>query len=714
MLASRASYGTLDDVPEFALQSPETLYAMLFSQFQNHEGALVYGQQHGEYAHGGYWGRRMQLPSQETLQLRFHPRELSRALHEGIALIATRISNGASRAQVAVVILFKASNLTNGGTHEWDVSSQSRVCACKGLHLLMIGIYKRHNPTIGKDRIAVSGTNACYDPSGYQAVRSTTYSVHEKGWKFTRAPPHTNACAATAGPSVVAIAAELVNMHLEPCTSRVAEPISRAHWKEVASAARSAILAEYGTDKGTQAFAVAATIVELLSAEGIVGFRANSFFDGALPDRFLAPNGLALPIALAVRLAIYWEAHGLPRPSEADLAANDRVRMICNSGSYGALPLLKGNWWSIDVILHGAISGCEAEIDEMKARRHMPPLSEINVVMDNKVFWQRLGQRLITSIFGLGSGAHTGPTENKFGVPWRMHDPLQLAGDKHLLAEGVRPEGMDAPALTFASIAERRTSLIELLMDVEKWLRDGTQRGLHAANPKSDTSELSIQRVKNVLGALMFSTITDDLTARAVKAQAGEAQTSNYEDVIAKQMAGNFCLEAMDAAIEDAKGYLMHGPMMHFKYGCGAYVVGATQTAPCTDCEQPVHVLHGAMLCNAYSKCTACNAKRCFECTAVYARALRVTESQRVGKRCRRCGAEPAMVTVCRSTSPDADSEHLETFSITIGERVSTVTLGELSPEETTSTVRGGSANNTSSPSTPAGARGKKTTRARR
>lgn len=669
-LARQHNYGTLDNVPDFAMLGLEQLYALLLSGFESYEGVVEYGPRSLDDAHAGYWGRAMMLPSQEMLQMRFAPKALAESDggHEHpVVMLAARVVNMVGQAQVSSAVLFRASALQSSGVHE-IVESQMRVVGCKGLHVLNAGLFKRHNPgRAAADHVAVSQLGpGAFDPFGYESVRPTSYSVY----KVREAQhDHRSANGVSPGASVLKIAGEIVDVHFEDTHPlRVAEPITSKKWKEASAYQRDVVLQNpRGPAAGNTAIVAAATIIELLSAEGVVGMRANAFFEGALPDKFAGPHGVALSIAMAARLAMHWEGYRLTRPSACDQAANEQLRTTFESSLFGPLPALGERLWCIDVATRAALAQCQRAV----ATNH-------GMVEDQKFFWQRVGQRLITSTFGLGSVAGV-PTDERFGPPWRLQNPLQHARDVHLASNGCLFEGLDAPVVALASVAQRRTALLTLLFDVERWLRTGQFDGRPLGQSEEGMDDaLRHERVKLLLHDIMVPQMVQDLARRA-SGQQVDPDGLSYEDRVAKETTGHFNLSAMGHALNDCKELLLCGPMVHFKYNCGAYIVASTQTSPCTDCEAPVHVLQGVMLANSYAHCTACHAKRCLECSAAYARAVCVDTPQRVGKRCRRCGAEPAWVDVKTSTN-EATGE--KTSVISLGERTATYSLpGKLRSE---------------------------------
>jgi len=576
-------------------------------------------------------------------------------------MISTKVVAQDGNSKVALAILTRPGGSVRDGCSILD--AQQRPLAPKGLHVLATSFFKRHNPVLDPRE---NSRLVCFDHAGYQSLRSTTYSLFPNQSDVVKG--NHGAVAAAPGSSVLTVAAELVDVELTRTCGRVSEPIQVSKFHALNQHMLSTVLSERGEKAGNDAIVAAAAIIEILSAESFVSFRSNAFFKGALPTHFDAPNGLALTIAVAVRLAIYWTDNNLPRPTDTDIFANDRVRMIFETGQYSYLPRLGENkLWAIDVVLKGALRSCAVDVKGTTATA-----DERVAIDDNKIFLQRLGQRLITSTFGVGSSAFVSAQKNEFGTPFALDDPLQVARDTFLINEaGCAIEGFDTPLLKFSNTSQRRTSLIDLLFDCETWLREGSWGGVQIS-PLDDTNSSAEGRkhTTDILQQLMLPQMVEDL---ALRVASKETYTSSYEAGLTDAMTGNFNLAAMGEAISKAKSVLSSGPTLHFESECGAYVVAATQTAPCTDCEVPVHVLEGVLTQHAYNYCSACNAKRCLSCAATFARQIRVTESQFVGKRCRRCGADAAFVEVHRSTKNGED-----TFTLNLHPRKSTLPRANL------------------------------------
>lgn len=659
--------GTLDDVPDFALSGLEALYSLMFKRFEAFHGHVQHGPRTVGVFDDGYWGRQMMLSSHEVFQMRFSPKGLVSNVDHNVVMMATRVTSLTGHSHVTCAVLFRPETMS-----ESHVVSESmcRPVACKGLHILMAGFFKRHNPGIvGTNRLTVPTNGVAYDPFGYQAVRATTYSVHKSDKKgLESSSDHTNANSATSGSSILTIAGELVDTHLTPVVARAAIPIAYKKWKQDCTDFRAEIMsAARSPEEGNAAILSAATIAEMMSAEGFVAMAANRFFTGARPDRFFMPHGMPLTIVMAVRLAMHWEKYGLSRPSRADVAANDQLRMLFEGTSYGPLPLLaSGAFWAIDVVIRDALRMAEQELEVFKKEQKVPAGCCIPVIDDQKIFYQRVGQRLITSTFGLGSSVGVKPNTSR-GVPWRFHDAIDLKRMQYLADPdrgACNAEGLQQATISLAPIGRRRTELVKMMLEVEEWLRTGVYADQRVTPRNTDTPmDERILRIKSIVDTLSIPGLVTSLAnSHAQVSSTGKP----IEDALACGLLEHLNLGGVALGINEIKDCLMHGPVHHFHYYSGAYIVSPSQSNACCDCETPVHVLQGIMLSSRYSECTGCHARRCLHCTDVYAKAVRVTSPQSVGKRCHACGADPAFVDVVRSNGSNGQ----ETFSVHLGPRV--------------------------------------------
>ena len=659
-----SAYGTLDDLPAAATKDLEALHAVTCARFKNYHGVVFWGPASHDWPQQGYWGRRFRLPSNETLQMRFWPKEafteagdLSGAEFADVIYVSARVTHARGRGEVHTAVLFRPGEVHVGDDIELvDAANATRVCACRGLHLMMAGVYKRHNHTIGGVRASMG--MAAHDNWGHEAIRSSTYSIFLKDRKdLVKASDHHNANGASAGPSVLAIANEFRDQLLaEDGPRRAAEPITRRKFKEQLTDSRRDLCPDGDQKAANDAIASAMACVELLSAEGLVGLLANPFFEGALPDHMVGPHGLGLTIAMACWLALNWADYNLPKPSACDMYANDQFGMIWRTSGPNELPLPDKGVWAIDLVLKASIKGAQLECEELRETNGIAKNADMHILPDHLIFWQRLGQGVITRNFGLGASPAAWlvreKDNNKFGEPWRLSDLAQRARDMALAKLGVKWEGVDDPLVPLAAPGPRKTAFIRLMLQVEHWLRTGKGpqgKTLSPSNVVAHPDETERQAA--------FA----DMLSKVMLPKLLQASFSNPggQDVIgmaAKVLDTMVSSSALEHAVSSCGVLLVHGPMLHLTHNVGAYIVAPKQELTCTECDEKVHVLPGVMFGHSYGHCTACHSRRCLNCAIHYGKAIdlvaKVLQQQgksgptTVGKTCRKCGAEPAKLSV--------------------------------------------------------------------
>lgn len=664
--AAKHAYGTLDDVPIPFASNLQQLDKLTTARFEGYHGCVYYGSTALDWPSNSTWGRAVKLGMSEELEMRYWPRE---ALGEmapetvDLAFLSTRIKHSCGTAEIKTAVLFRPGYANVGSDIEMvDASNALRAVGCRGLHVLMAGLFKRHNPTLGT-RISPSYGMLAYDPWGYEALRASTYSVFAKDRKEF---DHGSATGATAGPSVFTIAYELLDMQIEETAPRrSAEPITMRRFKEYITGVREDLAATKGKAAAEEAIASAMAIVELLSAEGLMGLRANPFFDGALPDRLAGPHGPALGIAIGMRLAINWHEYGLPKPSACDQYANDQLNLIWATCGMRALPIPQPGTWAIDLVLKAGLSEAAVECEHVRRENGFPASAELNIIGDNKVFWSRLGQAAITRAFGLGAAispqadsmqqraelevGELGPPlcGGVLPPPWRFQDSQQRVRDTLLCAQNVRFEGVDTPLVHLAPPGPRRTALIRLALDCETWLRTGLYKHgtlAPANNPAEPGKSDRVAALAQMLRQVMLPKL----------ATATIATGKSVEGIAAHVLDREINAAAFEHALNSTHIMMVRGPLLHLSQQVGTYVVAPSQCSPCSECEQPVHVLSGIMFKHTYSECTACHAKRCLDCTQNYGKVIAaatkaLSEKQSVGpytigRKCSKCFAEPAQL----------------------------------------------------------------------
>ena len=644
---STKQYGTLDDIPDYALGSLEQLYNYVLRPFQRWCGVIITGpleyfsSPNGEKS----WGRRVSMPNDfQTIQIKYAPLCMLHDYYDGMALISVRIS-GETESNVRTCILFTPQQSVPSAT-----TLMNRMCdpvAPRGLHLPIINFFRQHC----MERVSETSLSCSWivTPAGEGAVRSSTFSLTrnvppgvKNAAKKTRKADfadfiHANATSVSPGPSVLCIAAECVDRNLTDIIRRGCEPIHPKEYEKLTDRHISTICSS-DLEVGNSAVATAVSISDMLSAEGIIGLLSQDFFQDALPTRIKSPVGMGMVICMAVRIAMKPLEFRQNPGTINDQIARQEVRTIFESQVPCAPLLSEDRRYGIDV----AISMAMREVEKYAAQKRIPKF-QIN---DQISYWYRIGQGLISSMFGIYSSSDISIPSSKIpnSRAWKFHDPIFCARDAKMMQMGANFDSIrDPPRFNFASIAQRRTTFIKLMVETEKYIRSGNFEGvqLFPRTQRKDTSLDDVEFDEETVRQAFRS----EIQARAEK---GDDVTLPTKEEMADLVWKNFNGPALIQAHEDLSEALLNGPICNLAKQIQCYLVSEYQETPCCECKRPVHVLQGVVMMRNFGKCYKCNARRCLQCSSKYSLMETVQAKNNLspeddviyGPNCKICGAE--------------------------------------------------------------------------
>ena len=247
------------------------------------------------------------------------------------------------------------------------------------------------------------------------------------------------------------------------------------------------------------------------------------------------------------------------------------------------LPINSNDYRAIDQVIHTAY---EAALE--RAGGAKSPDSVKTMILDNLSFWQRVGQRLNTTlaIEEHGCRRREMAKSGRFGAPERFKDQVSAAKHDFFDRCGVAPiVEPTVPTLVDSTRAERLAELIVVMDDVETWLRSGTYRG-------------------------------------AVIATQNPPIHSRSNPTAEKQL----CRAAVDTALSEAATALVHGPSLTIQFGLEAYLVGDTCHSSCSNCGDRLEVLQTELFSCMATVCVFCGGRFCIACGN---EAMKATEQQR-------------------------------------------------------------------------------------
>jgi len=660
------AYSTIGNLPAFATQSVCALFDTLLKPFEKyHHGVIIHGPLDDTRPLISSWGRRVVLPGGEVVQVRFSPQSLLDFDFDetatGIALISFRFTHGLA-SHVRTAVLFPSETDVPLTVDPWKRSC-SRL-APRGQHLLMLSFFKQYFPRDAL-RNKLSSASWSMDPLGFGSVRSTTFSVSTDAARISAATTnpgsptrpkklralqekmrekmdsaegddsaslvssrlapataprtlfdHVNSTFVAPGTSVLQTAAELVNIHMPDASRRACEPIHPKDFDELMSRARENICSG-DQNAGRAAIATSVAVTELLSGEGILNMTSNEFFSGALPTALVAPSGLGLLIAMSVRLAMDPSKYSLGKGNVTDQIASADLKTLFES-QLAPLPMIEARTWALDVAIKMAQRNTQpGRVNPAKPESYEPSASnaqrlthagsvknkDIAVLTNDQLhYWHRTGQAIVSALFSPGMSLDSWPS-TRFGKPTRFFCPLLAARDTASIEMGVNAGNVrDAPRVNLASVGVRRSRLICMLVETEKYLRTGVYRGVQEM-PTNDEAKVDAQMWANhaVLNELIMPSVKKQFASFDLGAHR-KMQTELYK---------SYCMSAMSQAVTDMTEALTAGPVVSFKHQVGAFLVAESQAVFCCECGARVHVL-SVML--QYTDSVTESGRRCFGC----------------------------------------------------------------------------------------------------
>lgn len=663
---------TLDDVPNAAM-SVKILDEILLSRLKHFAGVVFTGLASPEFGGDVEWGRVLQLNSEETLQLRLHPRGIVSAgrlvdmRRQPIMMASRRRSQSMGKDFVSFAVLWHPECDLNMSFSAFDYMKQtSQSIAARNLHVVLPSLFNHHDAQYGG---CPEGSRAAakwpvLDECNYHCLRSTSFTLHrqiklENGQNIITAT-------ASAGISQFVIAGHFANADVKDSLHRPCEPLSYTKWLSMLENYASVMREKCGFKDALTSMHNAMTVADLLTCEGLIGIVGQRFSDGgAIPDMMHMPSGFPLLIAMACRIACYPERFGLVKGIRADQLAN-RELVALFEGNWKPVSATKaadgGNIYAIDIAL----------VDGVKEARMQARLlaqeSVSQTIEEHIAFWHRAGQRCVTAIFG-PQPEDFFTSQTSFGAaPERLVDPLTEARNgvmrTHISAtEAVA--GTDGHVATnLATVLHKRNLLMMIMNSVEHWLRTGTYCNIQL-NKRNDAHfqrRLNKKMMKKTqlmesLSAGMEFSVKEMLRNGDAKSEAEARESAQkLHDSILEQVKADMergdgevdgdtlyytslqsaapvaasagsggcdvdvdretiCVDAFKSANSVLSAAMCQGPMVHLQFSMGAFLSSVHAINKCADCDADVHLLTATFLSSAHSACERCDRSRCVACT---------------------------------------------------------------------------------------------------
>lgn len=615
-------YDTLDDINLCGSNCIDAFYKRLSAPLQGAVGAIVLGQSGLSDPSEGYWGRALQLPTGEHLQVRLYPRNsFERPLqeHETRFVAIRRTSHGTvPRVGFGVFYLPRAIRVAESST---PMISGSTI-GCRGVHILLPSLFSKHDPHRDKNK-----GHAQLDMEGFHSIRPSTLCLEVS----RRGPKQEGAYSFTTGDAYMVMGANMAGVDMPDPLQRSADNMTESdHLKQVTARQRR-MTKSVGDKKTCSYVASALTLCELLSAEGVLGLMCNSFFTGAFPDMMYSPCGVPLCISMALHIACYPERFSLPPCTKQDAFANREIIRSFKS-RWGKVML--DDFRAIDVAVKSGYDN---------ARTQAGKNGEAQMLQDNMKFWQRVGQRVIAKITsnpddevrdGLKKTANT-----PFGVAELLTDPISNAKYTAFSQMGFLNPVQEAPIdkIFMAPRADIRTTLNRVQDNTEAWLRTG-HFGKHQISRPNVNTASGKHTKKNrypckTCGTCFKCNCSLANTTGLAVARLLDTSSSESDDDGDDIMDNKICMDAMESAAGAIAIAMLHGAYAMHQFQVKCFLFGNKCSNKCADCDAEVSVLQGTLFTTKAGECRQCNRRRCYECMVKSLRSVKPPN----GGHCLRC-----------------------------------------------------------------------------
>ena len=400
-------------------------------------------------------------------------------------------------------------------------------------------------------------------------------------------------------------------------------------------------------------------IFEQLSHIGYLDMRADPFLRGSLPDDLNRPCGLALILAIAVRVACYPEKWGLPPTCCDDAFATKEAALFVESIMPSVLSMacdgVGGEQsFSVDIVSKIAQSDIGATINGLRTgnlvgkHRNLDHVRMERSVKQTMRYLYCAGIAVCGDLFGLGPKCVEDSTAvyTRYGLASHLLDPMTESRTQSGYAVDLGNVVSRWPTLRTSTRGQRQIALAGVLVEVDSWLRTGKHNGA-TLSPQTQApnsvrpEELNpcVAPVESLRESAPLAVAGVPRSAKKKKrvdvllAERARVRNANHEHYANEAVRSLFkpgsrndkriasCSEKLcSVAINKASG--IFGDVLQLG-GCGgpsvlfnftSYSISPTSAVLCAHCENRIHVVQSIAFAGSLGVCAQCGHPRCLKC----------------------------------------------------------------------------------------------------
>lgn len=605
--SSSQIYDTLDQAPEEASLDAQKMHKLLVEPLvTNAVGFVLTGAGEMAGAQEGYWGRSMRLETGERLQIRIFPRDtIGKPLVVGQPrMLSFRRTSANTRVAVGIVVLWIPNASKEILSQDVPQLCSAKTIGCRGVQVIVPSLFHKH--TTNRE---VVGQVAPTDEHGYHAIRASTFtitSVTRK--KVARGAPPAGDITISVSPgfSYLLLAGHMCGLDVENSACRTTMPIGdREHLSRTATV-QSTMMRSAGETALAANVTSALTLLDLLSAEGIIGILCNSIFAGALPEMFRNPLGVVFTVVMASRIACFPNNFGLQNCTPNDAHAN---REMCTHFNSRWTRVTKSECRAIDVAIKAGLDSAMSRIKQEGGTEDGERALK-QCIDDNLALWQRVGQRLNTRLMSEPLNSVRRMGNHAFNTPLGRADVAEdsISDAKYAYFEktglGMAPAEIPVERIEMASRSDAYATFCCMQDRVETVLRTGMD-GHKRISPKN----VNVGR----FGGYQQASVPKKKPSEGYTTD--HSSSSDDDDV---DYLNDFALNnsAMESGAGAAAIAIVHGSGVFHQVGLSCFLVGKSSHQKCADCGVKVELVQNTVFGSMASVCHFCNHRRCNACAA--------------------------------------------------------------------------------------------------
>lgn len=389
-------------------------------------------------------------------------------------------------------------------------------------------------------------------------------------------------------------------------------------------------------------------VFEQMSFTGYLDMVADPFYDGALPDDAHRPNGIALMLAIAVRIACNPTRWGQPpllpedayAAKEASLLTEAVLENVAATGSNG---VSGEQTYSIDLVINNAMEQMRHIVQKLQSgqldgKQLGLDHKQMNVTMKETVtYLYCMGIALCVDVCGIvpqqadgSSGLYTST-----GFAEMLCDPSIESRTQSAYAAGLGQLYPRWPTVRTSTKGKRQVALTKVLVSVDQWLRTRKYRGTVLAKT-AQVEDSVLPQDLDPSKAVQNVVPTPPTHARSAKkkkraetllAERGK-QRVNADKAFASLIKSDRATRSWSAhgttlsseAVNQASGLFAEVLQLGGCVGMGqlfkvtSYLATPRSRVACVNCERSLNVVQSVAFSGTLGKCPTCKRLRCLQC----------------------------------------------------------------------------------------------------